>query len=44
MLNGMRDLVMTTYGQLVLVKVVLFLAMLAFAAANRLWLTPHLAV
>jgi len=44
MLNGVRDLVVTTYGQLVLVKIVLFLAMLAFAAANRLCLTPRLAV
>lgn len=44
MLDGVRDLVVTVYGRLVLVKVVLFLAMLAFAAANRLWLTPRLAV
>lgn len=43
MLNGVRDLVVTAYGQLVLAKIVLFLAMLAFAAANRLWLTPRLA-
>lgn len=42
MLKSVRALVMTTYGQLVLIKVALFLAMLAFAAANRLWLTPRL--
>jgi putative copper resistance protein D len=42
MLNGWRDLIATDYGRLVLVKVALFLAMLAFAAANRLWLTPRL--
>jgi putative copper resistance protein D len=41
MLNGWRDLIATDYGRLVLVKVALFLAMLAFAAANRLWLTPR---
>ena len=42
MLSGMRDLVTTNYGRLVLLKVALFLTMLAFAAANRLWLTPRL--
>jgi putative copper resistance protein D len=44
MLNGVRELIATEYGRLVLVKVALFLTMLAFAAANRLWLTPRLAV
>lgn len=43
MLNGVRELIATEYGRLVLVKVALFLTMLAFAAANRLWLTPRLA-
>jgi putative copper resistance protein D len=42
MLNGVRELIATDYGRLVLVKVALFLTMLAFAAANRLWLTPRL--
>lgn len=30
------------YGQLLLAKLVLFVAMLAFASANRFWLTPAL--
>ncbi len=42
MLNGGRDLVTTNYGRLVLLKGALFLAMLAFAGANRLGLTPRL--
>jgi copper resistance protein D len=42
MLSGVEDLVTTNYGRLVLLKMVLFLTMLAFAAANRLWLTPRL--
>jgi copper resistance protein D len=42
MLNRVRELITTEYGRLVLVKVALFLTMLAFAAANRLWLTPRL--
>jgi copper resistance protein D len=32
----------TDYGRLLLVKVALFLVMLAFGAINRLWLAPHL--
>lgn len=44
MLHAVRDLVVTAYGELLLAKVVLFIGMLAFAAANRLWLTPRLAV
>jgi putative copper resistance protein D len=32
----------TEYGQLLLVKLALFLLMLSIAAANRLWLTPRL--
>jgi copper resistance protein D len=42
MINRVRELVDTDYGRLVLLKVALFLAMLAFATANRLWLTPRL--
>ena len=42
MLSGVPDLVTTDYGRLVLLKMALFLAMLAFAATNRLWLTPRL--
>jgi putative copper resistance protein D len=33
----------TDYGHLLLVKIVLFLVMLALATVNRLWLTPALA-
>jgi putative copper resistance protein D len=36
-------LIGTDYGRLLLAKVGLFLIMLLFAAANRLWLTPRLA-
>jgi putative copper export protein/mono/diheme cytochrome c family protein len=32
----------TAYGQLLLLKILLFLAMVAIAAVNRLWLTPQL--
>jgi putative copper resistance protein D len=42
MLSGVRELIVTEYGRLVLIKVALFLTMLAFAVANRLWLTPRL--
>jgi putative copper resistance protein D len=42
LLSGMRDLVDTNYGRLILAKAALFLLMLAFAAANRFWLTPSL--
>jgi putative copper resistance protein D len=42
MLNRVQELVTTEYGRLLLVKVALFLTMLAFAAANRLWLRPRL--
>jgi copper resistance protein D len=35
-------LVATEYGRLLLVKIALFLVMLLFAAANRLWLTPRI--
>ena len=32
----------TDYGRLLLIKVALFLAMVAIAAVNRFWLTPRL--
>ena len=32
----------TDYGRLLLIKIALFLAMVAFAAVNRFWLTPQL--
>ena len=36
-------LVGTTYGRLLVIKIALFLGMAALAAANRFWITPHLA-
>jgi putative copper resistance protein D len=41
--GSVAALVETDYGQLLLVKVALFLVMLSFGAINRLWLTPRLA-
>ena len=43
LVGSWRGLVVTDYGRLLLVKLVLFAVMLAFAAANRLWWTPRLA-
>jgi putative copper resistance protein D len=37
-------LIVTGYGQLLILKTALFGAMLSFAVANRFWLTPRLAV
>jgi len=42
MTNGLRSFLGTEYGDLVLLKIALFLAMLGFGAANRYWLTPRL--
>ena len=42
--GSIRALTETDYGRLLLVKIVLFLVMLALAAVNRLWLTPALTV
>ena len=42
MTNGLRSFLGTDYGDLVLVKIALFLVMLGFGAANRYWLTPRL--
>lgn len=41
--DGVMTLGSSPYGQLLLVKLMLFLAMLACAVANRFWLTPALA-
>ena len=41
--GSVRALTATDYGHLLLVKIALFLVMLALAAVNRLWLTPALA-
>ena len=43
LVGSWRGLVVTDYGLLLSVKLVLFVVMLAFAAINRLWLTPRLA-
>jgi copper resistance protein D len=42
MTNGFQGLFTTPYGQLVLLKIALFVVMLGFAAVNRFWLTPRL--
>jgi copper resistance protein D len=42
--GSIRALTETDYGRLLLVKIVLFLVMLALATVNRLWLTPALTV
>jgi putative copper resistance protein D len=42
LIGSLRGLVDTDYGQLVLLKVVLFAAMLSVAAVNRMRLTPRL--
>jgi copper resistance protein D len=41
--GSVAALIGTDYGQLLMVKVALFLIMLSFGAINRLWLTPRLA-
>jgi copper resistance protein D len=41
--GSIRALTATDYGHLLLVKITLFLVMLALATTNRLWLTPALA-
>jgi putative copper resistance protein D len=38
----LNDLFATSYGQLVLIKIVLFAAMVALASVNRFYLTPRL--
>jgi putative copper resistance protein D len=42
LLGGPRDLIDSDYGRLLSLKIVLFLAMVAVAAANRFRLTPRL--
>jgi len=42
MTNSFRDLIGTDYGDLLLVKIALFVVMLGFAALNRFRLTPRL--
>ena len=42
MTNRLQSFLGTEYGDLVLVKISLFLVMLGFGAANRYWFTPRL--
>jgi copper resistance protein D len=42
MTNGLQSFLGTDYGDLVLVKIALFIVMLGFGAANRYWLIPRL--
>lgn len=42
LLSGPRDLIATSYGRLLCVKIALFLTMVAVAAVNRFRLTPRL--
>ena len=43
LVGSFRALVVTDYGRLLLLKIAAFAIMVAFAAVNRLWLTPRLA-
>jgi putative copper resistance protein D len=42
MVGGIHALAATTYGRLVLAKIVMFAAMVTVAAMNRWWITPRL--
>jgi putative copper resistance protein D len=44
LVGSWHALILTGYGRLVILKVALFAIMLLIAAANRLWLTPRLAL
>lgn len=44
LVGSLHALIATGYGRLVMLKIALFATMLLFAAANRLWLTPRLAL
>ena len=44
LVGSFHALVITAYGQLLMLKLAVFAAMLAFAAINRLSLTPRLAL
>jgi putative copper resistance protein D len=43
LVGSVHALLVTGYGRLLMLKIVLFAAMLGFAAVNRFWLTPRLA-
>jgi copper resistance protein D len=44
LVGSVNGLIVTQYGRLLTLKMVLFVVMVAFAAMNRLWLTPRLAL
>jgi putative copper resistance protein D len=44
LVGSVHALVVTGYGRLLMLKLVVFAIMLVFAAINRFWLTPRLAV
>ena len=44
LVGSFHALASTEYGQLLVLKIVVFAIMLVFAAVNRFWLTPQLAV
>ena len=44
LVGSFRGLFLTGYGIILMLKVAVFAAMLGFAAVNRIWLTPRLAV
>jgi putative copper resistance protein D len=44
LVGSFHALAVTGYGRLLLLKIVVFAVMLGFAAVNRFWLTPRLAV
>jgi copper resistance protein D len=43
LVGSVEGLFHTVYGRLLVIKLVIFAAMLVFAAVNRIWLTPRLA-
>jgi putative copper resistance protein D len=43
LVGSFHALLITEYGRLLMLKIVVFAIMLAFAAVNRFWLTPQLA-
>jgi putative copper resistance protein D len=44
LVGSFRALLVTDYGQLLLLKIVAFVVMIGFAAVNRFWLTPQIAL
>jgi copper resistance protein D len=44
LVGSFHALLVTEYGQILILKIVIFASMLGFAAVNRVWLTPRLAL